>query len=185
MKPRSDFCLQCQQNSTSNIMKVANQPEADWSEAYKTALEHLHIVKTERKHYKTICDECKQMCLLTLPPMTSLLHHRPAHVRSSCNTRDVKVHYSFDYAQQVHHPFDPLQPSPIYFLTPRKCTVFGVAYEALPHQINFLTDEARDCGKGANAVISRSTISFCITVFGRGTCTCTQTTALATTKITA
>ena len=65
------------------------------------------------------------------------------------------MHYSFDYAQQVHYPSDPLQPGPIYFLTPRKCTVFGVACEALPHQINFLTDEAGDCGKGANAVVSR------------------------------
>ena len=50
--------------------------------------------------------------------------------------------------------FDPLQPGPNYFLTPRKCTVFGVACEALPCQINFLTDEAEDCGKGANVMIS-------------------------------
>lgn len=52
-------------------------------------------------------------------------------------------------------PFDPLQPGPIYFLTPRKCTVFEVNCEAIPQQVNFLTDEAGDCGKGANAVISR------------------------------
>ena len=58
MKPRSDLCWQCQQNSTA-IIKIANHPEADKSEAIETALEHLHIVKTERKHYKTICDECK------------------------------------------------------------------------------------------------------------------------------
>ena len=58
MKPRSDLCWQCQQNSTA-IVKIANHPEADKSEAYETALEHLHIVKTEREHYKTTCDECK------------------------------------------------------------------------------------------------------------------------------
>ena len=72
----------------------------------------------------------------------------------------MKVHYSFDYAQQVHYPFDPLQPGPNYFLMPKKCTVFGVACEALPCQINFLTDEAGDCGKGANIVISRLTATF-------------------------
>ena len=55
----------------------------------------------------------------------------------------------------MHFPSGPLQPGPIYFLTPRKCTVFGVNYEAVPRQINFLTDEAGDCGKGANAVVSR------------------------------
>ena len=68
---------------------------------------------------------------------------------------DINVHYSFDYAQQVHFPADPLQPGPIYFLTPRKCSVFGVHCEAVPRQVNFLTDEAGECGKGANNVISR------------------------------
>ena len=71
------------------------------------------------------------------------------------NTNDIKVHYSFDYAQQVHFPSDPLQPGPINFLTPRKCTVFGVNCDALPRQVNFLTDEAGECGKGANNVVSR------------------------------
>ena len=66
-----------------------------------------------------------------------------------------EVHYSFDYAQQVHYPSDPLQPGPIYFLTPWKCTIFGVNCEAIPRQVNFLTDEAGDCVKGANAVVSR------------------------------
>ena len=48
-----------------------------------------------------------------------------------------------------------MQPGPIYFLTPRKCSVFGVNCEAIPRQINFLTDESGEVGKGANAVISR------------------------------
>ena len=64
------------------------------------------------------------------------------------------MHYSFDYAQQVHYPSNPMQPGPIYFLTPRKCSVFGVNCEALPRQVNFLYDEAGDCGKGTNSVIS-------------------------------
>ena len=80
------------------------------------------------------------------PPLSSSIPH---------NSKEITVHYSFDYAQQVHYPSDPLQPGPIYFLTPRKCTVFGVNCEAIPRQVNFLTDEAGDCGKGANAVISR------------------------------
>ena len=70
------------------------------------------------------------------------------------NTRDIKVHYSFHYAQQVHFPSDPLQPGPIYFLTPRKSIVFGVNCEALPRQVNFLTDKAGECGKGANNIVS-------------------------------
>ena len=57
-------------------------------------------------------------------------------------------------AQQVHYPSDPLQPGPIYFLTPRKCGIFGVCCEALPRQINYLIDEACDTGKGANTIVS-------------------------------
>ena len=75
MKPRSDFCWQCQQNSTA-IIKVDNHPEADKSEAYETALEHLHILKTVRKHYKTILRQMQNtVCVLndifTPPPPCS------------------------------------------------------------------------------------------------------------------
>ena len=78
-----------------------------------------------------------------------------------------QVYYSFDYAQKVHFPSDPLQPYPIYFpsdplqpdpiysLTTRKCSVFGVCYEAIPRQIDFITQESGETGKRANAVISR------------------------------
>ena len=48
-----------------------------------------------------------------------------------------------------------MQPWPIYFLTPRKCSVFAVDCEAIPRPINFLTDEYGEVGKGENAVISR------------------------------
>ena len=63
-------------------------------------------------------------------------------------------HYSFDMAQQVHYPSNPLQPGPIYFLTPRKCALFGVCCEAIPRQINYLIDEACDTGKGSNTIVS-------------------------------
>ncbi len=57
-------------------------------------------------------------------------------------------------AQQVFYPNDPLQPGPVYFLTPRKCAIFGVCSEAIPRQVNYLIDENFDVGKGANAIIS-------------------------------
>ncbi len=60
-----------------------------------------------------------------------------------------------DDAQQVHYPSDPMQPGPIFFLTPHKCSIFGVCCEALPRQVNFLTDEASECGKGASIIISQ------------------------------
>ena len=54
----------------------------------------------------------------------------------------------------MHYPSNPLQPGPIYFLTPRKVAPFGICCEAIPRQINFVIDEASDVGKGANTVVS-------------------------------
>ena len=64
------------------------------------------------------------------------------------------MHYSFDFAQQVHIPSNPMQPGPIYFKTPRKCAIFGVMCEAIPRHVNYLIDEASDVSKGANTTIS-------------------------------
>ncbi len=54
----------------------------------------------------------------------------------------------------MHLPSNPLQPGPIYFLSPRKCGIFGVCCEGIPLQLNYLTDESVDCGKGSNTVVS-------------------------------
>ena len=55
LKPRSDLCWQCQQNSAS-IVRTANSSEAEKSTAISDALEHLRIVKLERSYYKSVCD---------------------------------------------------------------------------------------------------------------------------------
>ena len=67
---------------------------------------------------------------------------------------DAVIRYSFDFAQQIHIPSNPMQLGPIYFKTPRKCGIFGVMCEAVPQQVNYLIDEANDVGKGANSTIS-------------------------------
>ena len=83
--------------------------------------------------------------VLALPPPDSAL---------PSGSGPERAHYSFDFAQQVHYPHNPLQPGPMYFKTARKYAVFGVCCEGGPHQINYLIDEASDVGKGANTVIS-------------------------------
>ena len=72
--------------------------------------------------------------------------------REACSL-DAKIHYPFDYAQQVHIPSNPFQPGPIYFKTPRECGIFGVICEGLPRQVNFVTDKASSTSKGANPTI--------------------------------
>ena len=69
-------------------------------------------------------------------------------------SKPITMHYSFDFAQQVHYPSDPLQPGPIYFLTPRKCGIFCVCCEGVPQQVNYLIDEGMATSKGSDAVIS-------------------------------
>lgn len=64
------------------------------------------------------------------------------------------MHYSFDFAQQLHYPYNSQQPGELYFKTARKCGLFGVACEARSYQVNYLIDESDDVGKGANTTIS-------------------------------
>ena len=61
------------------------------------------------------------------------------------------MHYSFDYAQQVHYP---QEPGPIFIKTAQKCGIFGISCKPTSSQVNYMIDEADDIGKGANTTIS-------------------------------
>ena len=63
-------------------------------------------------------------------------------------------HYSYDFAQQIHFPFNAQQSGPEYFKTSRKCVFFGVSNDGKSHQVNYLIDEAENPGNGADCVIS-------------------------------
>ena len=52
---------------------------------------------------------------------------------------DVQIsHYSFDYAQNIHLPSDPMQVRSLFFLCPKKVGIFGVCTEAIPCQVILL-----------------------------------------------
>ena len=76
-------------------------------------------------------------------------------IQEARNKPDSIAHVSFDYAQQVSYPSRAQEIGPMYFLTGRKCQIFGVCQEAKPHQLFFLTDETHFTGKGANKTISQ------------------------------
>ncbi len=153
MKPMTDLCFVCQQNSGA-IMKAANRSDVEKSSTLKKAENHLYVVQLQRSFYKTTNDLCKKSVRDHFTSNEVFLPHAP-NCNIPANSNDITVHYSFDYAQQVHFLSDPLQPGPNFFLTPRKCSIFGVHCEAIPRQIHFLTDESVDCGKGANTVVSQ------------------------------
>ncbi|OWF36672.1 hypothetical protein KP79_PYT03019 [Mizuhopecten yessoensis] len=68
----------------------------------------------------------------------------------------IKHSRSLDYAQQVHYPHHAQQVGPIFFKTPRKCSVFGICSEGSGKQLFYLVGEAENSGigKGANSVVS-------------------------------
>ena len=145
-KPATDLCFTCQQN-TNKLQRAANLSDREKSECVKAHQDHLNCAQSEREYYRNSCINSEN----ALGPIdTETVLDRESREACSLN---VTVHYSFDYAQQVHIPSNPMQPGPIYFKTPRKCGIFGVMCEGLPRQVNFLIDEATSAGKGANATI--------------------------------
>ena len=146
MRPASDLCWTCQKNN-NQIHKSANLPEFQKAEVVRQQERHLLLAAGEREFYKNCCKTTKDALTEHLESVDF------TEKRAPCSL-DGTVHYSYDYAQQLHYPSDPYQPGPIYFKTPRKCGLFGVCCEAIPRQVNFLIDEAVLTGKGANSTIS-------------------------------
>ena len=123
IKPATDLCWECQQN-VSLVQKSTNLSEEEKSSRLQTAQKHLELARKQREHYNTECDECSTQW----------------NERDLSQQYDGAMHYSFDYAQQVHFPSNALQPGPLFFKTARKCNVFGVACEPLKTQVNYLID---------------------------------------------
>ena len=46
------------------------------------------------------------------------------------------IHYSLEFARQVHLLSSPLQLGPIYFLVPPKHGIIGICCKTIPHQIS-------------------------------------------------
>ena len=105
------------------------------SQSLHDAEQHLEMAKQERELYNS-------ECLST----AAELKNNPANPGV--------VHFSFDFAQQIHFPSSPQQIGTLFFLMPHKCQLFGICCEARGEQVNYLIDENDQPGKGANCVVS-------------------------------
>ena len=143
-KPMTDLCWECQQNNEA-VYRSANLPDDVKSQKVQQQENHLAVVQQERSLYNSMIDSARRVVAD---------RHITGLSRCPPNSQPITMHYCFDYAQQVHYPSSPLQPGPVYFLTPRKCGIFGVCCPAVPQQVNYLVDEGMCVGKGSNAVIS-------------------------------
>ena len=136
-RPKTDLCWTCQQLYRS-IASTSNLPEVVKAAKLRKLQDHLQLAQEERAVYQEMTKQSSSMVLGPHP---------------ACSDATV-YHYSFDFAQQVHLPHDPMQPGPLYFLCPRKVGIFGICCENIPQQVNFLIDESHCASKGSNAVIS-------------------------------
>jgi hypothetical protein len=147
--PRSDLCMSCEEfkKKINQVCAHLDEEKEDMkAEIYRQALDHLIDVKKERSYYRAaakVAQDCYQS-LKQLKKSTSALS----------NSKDIHMHYSWDFAQQLQYPYEEQQVGPIYFKTPRRAQLFGVCIEGIPKQINYLIDEADFPGKDANTVVS-------------------------------
>ena len=139
----ADHCWTCQKNNIA--YKRAEKSSTD-EQLSLVELQRSHLQQVQNDPFTTVCQTCK-----------SSIHHHfsntgnvsppPPNFCQMANSIPIKAHYSFDMTQQVHYPSNPMQPGPIYFLTPSKCSLFGVNCEGLPRQVFYLTDKATESGK--------------------------------------
>ena len=99
----------------------------------KAAETHLRHSTCERSYYLAVVQDCK----IAIPAQyvtgspTTVLSPPPPGAAILPGSGSACMHYSFDFARQVHYPSNPLQPGPMFFKTARKCGIFGVCCEAL------------------------------------------------------
>lgn len=146
MRPRTDLCYFRQKNITTHT-KLNGATEEEKQAFFLKCQEHLNTVNTERASYKSVIKQT----------VDDFIAHEVLLDENMCvipNTYDGSIHYSFDFAQQIHIPHDSQQPGPIYFLTPYKIGVFGIMNDTMKTQHNFLIPEAVQVTKGSNAIVS-------------------------------
>ena len=141
-KPKSDLCMTCEDNKKLINASIAFGDEDYKLECLTAAKEHLLAAKKERDYFRESIQLSKESYQKVLPD------------GKLSDDKDSVMHYSWDFAQQLHIPYEDHQVGPIYFKSPRIVQLFGICCEALPQQVNYLIDEADFPGKGADVVIS-------------------------------
>ena len=104
-------------------------------------IRHLNHVDNERQYYKDNTDIARKSVSSSFSVRPSLGMNKPCTFTGT-------NHYSFDYFQQVHIPYDPDQVSELYFLMPYKVGLFGIMCQPLAKMALFITPGAAT-GKGS------------------------------------
>ncbi len=151
---RSDLCDVCEE--IRDGLRYAEDHEfPEFMQRYRRHEDQVIAARTEYEQQIDASRHAWQSLLESVRAQTlaNLSRHGRVQDQAPCRL-DLSMHYSFDFAQQVHYPFSSQQRGSAYFLTPRRCQIFGVCAEAVPRQVFFLTDESETKGKGSTAVIA-------------------------------
>ena len=109
----SDLCLTFQKN-IHVTMCSANLLEDAKSQRLKEA--EAHLAQAKCNYYHGQVDKSRE----TWNSLDDMDQSTP-------NSQDISMHLSFDYAQQVHYPNNPLWPGPAYFKSAHKCQILASA----------------------------------------------------------
>ena len=132
--PRDDVCQKCEQIRKKITDSVS---EEDKMRTTTELQEHIQKAQGERDLYKQSITESK----------TEIPAQRPEGPIPPCTADLWKVHYTFDYSQQVSVPHHYRQMGPLFFLSLRKVQLFGVRLDGSSRQMNYLIDEDQSIGR--------------------------------------
>ena len=159
--PATDVCKTCEILRKEISDAVSETDKLDITSRLKDHVEHA---QAERQLYRDTLAKAEEEWVasgLEMPAPAAPVS-RPLS----------DVHYTFDFAQGVAVPHHARQMGPLYFLSPLKVQVFGVAMEGQHKQYNFLFHEGQSIGEdgklshGPNAVLSM--LDCCFTKYGLG-----------------
>jgi len=140
----TDVCWECQHKNEA-LYRSANLPDSVKSAKVLQQQHHLTLVQEERSIYNSMVNDAK--LTVAAAGIETLAHNEPCSNDLHCITAltlpsrctFLVLHCSLDQC---------------ILLATRKCGILGVCCEALPQQVNYLSDEGMCTSKGSNAVIS-------------------------------
>ena len=101
-KPMTDLCITCQQNA-NKLQRAANLLGSEEAEILKDNQDHINSAQHEREFYRNSCTNSQK----TLDNIGGYAILNRTN-RNVCSLK-ATIHYSFDFAQQVHIPSNPMQ----------------------------------------------------------------------------
>ena len=111
------------------IQKAGFLPEEEKLKVYKTAQDHIERARTERDYYNSQVSAAQSAWSAS----------------ENGSSLPTLGHYSCDFAQQVHFPFNAQQVGPEFFKTARKRGIFGVCNDGRSQQVMYHIEPGKRC----------------------------------------